>query len=171
MKVIRGLRISARQLGAHRTRTALALLGIVIGVSSVIAMVAVGHGARQDVMARIDAMGTDLIMVPPAQVRSFAGRARARSTVTTLTPDDAAAIIRLTALRYAVLVVSPDPISYQAAAAGTARRIARAERLVLIHRLKHAGIPVVDWDTNLPFETAVSGAIGQIRTAWRRRSR
>ncbi len=93
MQVVRGLRISARQLGAHRTRTALALLGMVIGVSSVIAMVAVGHGARQDVMARIDAMGTDLIMVTPAQVRSFAGRARARSTVTTLTPRDAEAII------------------------------------------------------------------------------
>ena len=74
MQVVRGLRISARQLGAHRTRTALALLGMVIGVSAVIAMVAVGHGARQDVMARIDAMGTDLIMVTPAQIRSFAGR-------------------------------------------------------------------------------------------------
>ena len=93
MQVVRGLRISARQLGAHRTRTALALLGMVIGVSSVIAMVAVGHGARQDVMARIDAMGTDLIMVTPAQVRSFAGRARVRGTVTTLTPRDAEAII------------------------------------------------------------------------------
>ena len=93
MQVVRGLRISARQLGAHRTRTALALLGMVIGVSSVIAMVAVGHGARQDVMARIEAMGTDLIMVTPAQIRSFAGRARARGTVTTLMPRDAEAII------------------------------------------------------------------------------
>jgi len=93
VQVVRGLRISARQLGAHRTRTALALLGMVIGVSSVIAMVAVGHGARQDVMARIDAMGTDLIMVTPAQIRSFAGRARVRGTVTTLMPRDAEAII------------------------------------------------------------------------------
>jgi len=93
VKVIRGLRISARQLGAHRTRTALALLGMVIGVSSVIAMVAVGHGARQDVMARVEAMGTDLIMVTPAQIRSSAGRAQIRGTVTTLTPRDADAIL------------------------------------------------------------------------------
>jgi len=93
VKVVRGLRISARQLGAHRTRTALALLGIVIGVSSVIAMVAVGHGARQDVMARIEAMGTDLIMVTPAQIRASAGRAQIRGTVTTLTPRDAEAIL------------------------------------------------------------------------------
>ena len=68
MKVLRGVRISARQLTAHRTRTALALLGIIIAVSSVVAMVAVGHGARQNVLASIQAMGTDLIMVTPAQM-------------------------------------------------------------------------------------------------------
>jgi putative ABC transport system permease protein len=56
-------------------------------------MVAVGHGARQDVMARIEAMGTDLIMVTPAQIRSSAGRAQIRGTVTTLTPRDAEAIL------------------------------------------------------------------------------
>ena len=93
MKVVRSLRISARQLGAHRTRTALALLGIVIGVSSVMAMVAVGHGARQDVLARIEAMGTNLIMVVPAQIQSSAGRAQIRGTVTTLAPRDADAIL------------------------------------------------------------------------------
>lgn len=91
MKVVRSLRISVRQLGAHRTRTGLALLGIVIGVSSVIAMVAVGHGARQEVVARVQAMGTDLIMVTPAQIRPTGGR-RVRGTVTTLTPQDAAAL-------------------------------------------------------------------------------
>lgn len=93
MKVLRGLRISARQLGAHRTRTALSLLGIVIGVSAVISMVAVGHGARQDVMGRIEAMGTDLIMVTPAQIRPTAGRTQVRGTVTTLVPQDADAIV------------------------------------------------------------------------------
>ncbi len=93
MKIVRGLRISARQLGAHRTRTALSLLGIVIGVSSVIAMVAVGHGARQEVMGRIEAMGTDLIMVTPAQIRTTPGRMQVRGTVTTLTPQDAEAIL------------------------------------------------------------------------------
>jgi putative ABC transport system permease protein len=93
VKVVRGLRISARQLGAHRTRTALSLLGIVIGVSSVIAMVAVGYGARQEVVGRIEAMGTDLIMVTPAQIQSSGGRMQIRGTVTTLTPQDAEAIL------------------------------------------------------------------------------
>ena len=93
MRLLRGLHISARQIGAHRTRTALALLGIVIGVSSVIAMVAVGYGARQAVMAQIEAMGTDLIMVTPAQVRTSGGRRQVRGTVTTLTPEDAEALV------------------------------------------------------------------------------
>jgi len=93
VKVVRGLRISARQLSVHRTRTALALLGIVIGVSSVISVVAVGYGARQDVMARIESMGTDLIMVTPAQIRPSAGRMQIRGTVTTLTPQDAETIL------------------------------------------------------------------------------
>lgn len=93
MNVVRGLRISARQLGVHRMRTALSLLGIVIGVAAVISMVAVGHGARQEVMGRIEAMGTNLIMVTPAQVRSGVGRAQLRGTVTTLTPRDAEALL------------------------------------------------------------------------------
>lgn len=92
MKIVRSVRISARQLGAHRTRTGLALLGIVIGVSSVIAMVAVGHGARQDVAARIEAMGTNLLTVTPAQVRTGGGRAQVRGSVTTLTLQDAEAL-------------------------------------------------------------------------------
>jgi len=89
LKVVRSLRISARQLGVHRTRTTLSLLGIVIGVSSVIAIVAVGYGARQEVIGRIQAMGTDLIMVTPAQIRPTGGRMQVRGTVTTLTLQDA----------------------------------------------------------------------------------
>ncbi len=92
MKLIRTLRVSTRQLGAHRTRTTPALLGIVIGVSSVITVVAVGHGARQEVTARIESMGTNLITITPAQTRTSAARSRMRGTVTTLTPQDAEAI-------------------------------------------------------------------------------
>lgn len=92
MKVVRSLRISVRQLAAHPTRTGLALLGIVIGVSSVIAMVAVGYGARQNVLAQVQSMGTDLIMVTPAQLRTTGGRTQIRGNVTTLTPQDAEAL-------------------------------------------------------------------------------
>ena len=96
--------------------------------------------------------------------------------VSPLAPEDVDSIARLLAIGYAVLVVSPDPVSYvpgadPAPVEVAARRIAVAERRVLIHRLRHAGIPVVDWNTRTPFDAAVSGALGQIQAAWRRRSR
>ena len=57
---------AARALSSNLFRTALTLLGIVIGVASVIAMLAVGNGARQAVLDRISGMGTNLLLVRPA---------------------------------------------------------------------------------------------------------
>ena len=52
-------------VGANKLRASLTLLGIVIGVSSVIAMMAVGRGAQVSVTARISDLGTELITVQP----------------------------------------------------------------------------------------------------------
>jgi putative ABC transport system permease protein len=93
MKVARGLRISTKQLVAHRGRTVLALIGIVIGVSAVIVMVGVGNGAQREVLSKIEAMGTNLVVVSAAQARPTAGRGPVRGTVTTLRIEDAAAIV------------------------------------------------------------------------------
>jgi putative ABC transport system permease protein len=92
MKVARGLRISTKQLVTHRSRTALALVGIIIGVSAVIVMVAVGNGAQKEVLSKIEAMGTNLVVVSAGQARSTAGRQTVRGTVTTLRTQDAEAI-------------------------------------------------------------------------------
>jgi len=54
---------SLRSLGKNKVRTALSMLGIVIGIASVIAMVAVGAGAQRKVEAEIAAIGDDWIMV------------------------------------------------------------------------------------------------------------
>ena len=60
-------------IGANKLRAGLTLLGIVIGVSSVIAMMAVGRGAQISVTSRISDLGTDLITVSPgAQALRFA---------------------------------------------------------------------------------------------------
>jgi len=93
MKIARSLKISRKQLAAHKMRTALALLGIVIGVSSVIIMVSIGKGAEKQVLSRIEAMGTNLIIVNAGQVQRTAGRQQVRGTVTTLTLEDAEALI------------------------------------------------------------------------------
>lgn len=59
------LRSGARALGANAFRTGLTLLGIVIGVASVVAMMAIGEGARQDVITRMAAFGTNRMYVIP----------------------------------------------------------------------------------------------------------
>jgi putative ABC transport system permease protein len=93
LKIGRSLRLSIRQLGVHKTRTALALLGIVIGVGTVIVMVAVGRGARLEILGRIENMGTDLIIVNAGPVVKSAGRLAVRGTATTLTLEDAEAVL------------------------------------------------------------------------------
>jgi len=72
----------------------LALLGIVIGVSAVIIMVAIGNGAQEEVLSKIKAMGTSLLIINAGQVQKSAGRQQIRGTVTTLTLDDVEAIGR-----------------------------------------------------------------------------
>lgn len=58
-------RMAIRSLRANVFRTLLTLLGIVIGVASVVAMLAIGEGAKQSVLDRINAMGSNLLMVYP----------------------------------------------------------------------------------------------------------
>ena len=93
MRLALSLKISRKQLLAHKMRTVLALLGVIIGVSAVILMISVGEGAQKEVLSRIEAMGTNLLVVNAGQIRRFAGRREIRGTATTLTLDDAEAIL------------------------------------------------------------------------------
>jgi putative ABC transport system permease protein len=88
MKITRSVRISRKQLASHKLRTALALSGIIIGVSAVIIMVAIGNGAQEEVLSKIEAMGTNLLVVNAGQVQKSTGRQQIRGTVTTLTLAD-----------------------------------------------------------------------------------
>jgi macrolide transport system ATP-binding/permease protein len=85
------LRMALRALRTNIFRTVLTLLGIVIGVGSVVSMMAIGEGAKQDVVTRISAMGTNLLLVRPAgrNTRGYNG------AIATLTPDDAEALAKL----------------------------------------------------------------------------
>jgi macrolide transport system ATP-binding/permease protein len=74
-----------RALRANLFRTVLTLLGIVIGVASVIAMLAIGDGAKQVVLDRISAMGTNLLLIRPGQPN----RRGVGGTVASLVPEDA----------------------------------------------------------------------------------
>ena len=91
------LRMALRALRVNLFRSALTLLGIVIGVASVIAMLALGDGSKQQVLARIQAMGTDLLIVRPG-----ARGVRITGEATSLVAEDAEALARLPNVAHAV---------------------------------------------------------------------
>ena len=88
----RGVLLSLQLLAAHRLRTALSVSGLLIGGAAVMVMAAAGEGAEQDVLARLQAMGTNLLVVSAAPAPLVAGRPRQANVNTTLTAADAAAI-------------------------------------------------------------------------------
>jgi putative ABC transport system permease protein len=80
-------------LSANKVRTALTMLGIVIGISSVIILVAIGQGAQASIQSSIQSIGSNLIIIFPGAQRSFGyGASGGRGNATTLTPGDATAI-------------------------------------------------------------------------------
>ena len=78
--------------------------------------------------------------------------------VSPLVPEDFRALSELRSKGYAVLVVSPDPVTFEAAgiestpATSLARRMGSLKREVFLRRLRGIGVQVVDWDVSLPFE-------------------
>jgi len=83
---------AVRAIGRHKLRSALTMLGIFIGVAALIAMVAVGEGARAAVRARMQSLGTDLLIVSPASSRTGGVRGGAGSA-SSLKASDATAIL------------------------------------------------------------------------------
>jgi putative ABC transport system permease protein len=91
--VFQTLRIALRSLRVNKLRTALTMLGIMIGVGAVIAMVSVGTGAQARVAEQIQSLGSNLIIVLPGS-RNSAGLRLGQGSQVTITEDDAAAIAR-----------------------------------------------------------------------------
>lgn len=80
-------------LTANKIRTALTVLGIVIGIGSVIAMVAIGQGSQKSIQTSIQSLGSNLIIVTPGAQRNFgAGVSAGRGSAQTLTQTDSDAI-------------------------------------------------------------------------------
>jgi len=81
-----------RAIGRHKMRAALTMLGVFIGVAALIAMVAVGEGARAVVKERLASLGTNLLIATPASTRSGGVRGGSGSA-SSLTVTDAQAIL------------------------------------------------------------------------------
>jgi putative ABC transport system permease protein len=80
-------------LRLHKLRSALTMLGIVIGVAAVIAMVAVGGGAREQVVAQIRSLGANLLVLIPGNITQ-GGVRLGFGSASTLTEDDSIAIAK-----------------------------------------------------------------------------
>ena len=79
-------------LSANKARSGLTMLGIIIGIASVIAMTAIGQGAQNSVSSSIQSMGANLLMIMPGATRSFGGPSGGRGGAQSLTVPDADAI-------------------------------------------------------------------------------
>jgi putative ABC transport system permease protein len=85
------VKVAFKSLMANKLRSMLAMLGIIIGVAAVIATLAIGTGAKQQVLDRISAMGTNLLIIRPSP-RGTGGVMS--GTQLNLTDDDAKAILQ-----------------------------------------------------------------------------
>ncbi len=123
------VKMAFRALRANLFRTVLTLLGIVIGVGSVVAMLAIGTGAQNSVLDRISSMGSDLLLVRPSMANFRGGG----SAPVTLVPSDADAILEVPNVTFAVpemtssVTVRYGNIDYQTTANGTVPAFPRAK--------------------------------------------
>jgi putative ABC transport system permease protein len=104
-------------IAVNKVRSGLTILGIVIGISSVIAMVSIGQGAQGTIQSQIESIGSNLILVSPGFTRAFSGQASTgRGSSQTLTADDAEA---LTGIPGVQAVAADTSSRYQVTAKGT----------------------------------------------------
>jgi putative ABC transport system permease protein len=100
MSVLMVIRIAFKALGRNKLRTALTMLGMIIGVSAVITMVALGSGAQASIDSQIQSAGTNTIIVMAGNFTQ-GGVRQGQGNASTLVPDDAAAIRHVPGVLYA----------------------------------------------------------------------
>ncbi|HVH64577.1 MAG TPA: ABC transporter permease [Candidatus Acidoferrum sp.] len=113
MSIVEGLRLAVNGLLANRLRSALTMLGILIGVSAVILLVGVGNGASAAVQQQIQSLGSNLLTIFPSNAKSAGGIQQGFGTASTLTLDDVKAITNKQA--------APDVVTAIPSASGRAQ--------------------------------------------------
>jgi putative ABC transport system permease protein len=109
VNVFQSIRIALRSIIQNKMRSALTMLGIVIGVAAVIALVAAGAGAQADVLERFESMGANVLTISPGSAFTFARgpqRVSMGSTTTaSFTSDD---VKTLRELANSLIAVAPQ---------------------------------------------------------------
>ncbi|HEY7528009.1 MAG TPA: ABC transporter permease [Candidatus Deferrimicrobiaceae bacterium] len=113
MNLLAAAKVAYRSLRANKMRSALTMLGMIIGVAAVIAMVAVGAGANERIAAQIASIGSNLILVIPGSTTSGGLRSGFGGTPTLTMSDYKAINKELSAVRYAAATTrSAAPVVY-----------------------------------------------------------
>jgi putative ABC transport system permease protein len=105
MSTLMVLRVAIKALARNKMRTALTMLGMIIGVAAVITMVALGTGAQSSIESQIQAAGTNMIMVSAGNFQQ-GGVRMGQGNASTLTPEDAIAIQSVPGVQYVAPGVS-----------------------------------------------------------------
>ena len=113
MRFVDLLAFAAGALRGHRLRTALSVAGVAVGISAVVALTALGEGARRYVVDQFVALGSNLLIVFPGKVETT-GAAPFGGVTHDLTIDDFRAIERLSRVRRAApTVVATDTVHFE----------------------------------------------------------
>jgi len=99
MSFLMVLRVAFKALARNKMRTALTMLGMIIGVSAVITMVALGTGAQSSIESQIQSAGTNMIMVSAGNFQQ-GGVRMGQGNASSLTPEDALAIRDVPGVQY-----------------------------------------------------------------------
>jgi ABC-type antimicrobial peptide transport system permease subunit len=86
------LRTATEAVRTHRLRSALTMLGILIGITAVVLTVGIGDGAKAQVQDQINELGTNILVVSPGSATSTTGTRGGFGSASTLTQQDAAAL-------------------------------------------------------------------------------
>ncbi len=89
------LKLSVRSVASHRLRSALSMLGIAIGIASVILLTSIGEGTRRYLMSQFTQFGTNIIVVTPGKAETVGVPGALGGATRKLTIDDAEALRRL----------------------------------------------------------------------------
>ncbi|SRR5579884_332610 len=106
MELLETMKIALRALARNKLRSALTMLGIIIGVGAVIAMVGIGNGAQKEVQDRIAAMGTNLLYVSAGSMNVGGAHLGAGATQTLVSSDVTAILSEAPAVANAAPVSS-----------------------------------------------------------------
>jgi len=148
------LGFALRALRGHRLRSLLSLLGVSIGVAAVIALTALGEGARRYVVGQFASIGTNLIVAMPGRSETTGGMPGLGGAPNDLTLDDVLAVVRsLPEIEKAApLAMGTETVSHgerrrQVAIVGATHELLELRRLSVS---RGRFLPPLDWDRGAP---------------------